>query len=76
MEDSATMLVSRHVAAAGRVNLADIRSPVGAPESMWTGATDAVEELTALRLYVDDKPALELADVRRKALQVKGREGD
>lgn len=76
MEDSATMLVSRHVAAAGRVNLADIRSPVGAPESMWAGATDAVEELQALRLYVDDKPALELADVRRKALQVKGREGD
>jgi replicative DNA helicase len=76
MEDSASMLVSRHVAAAGRVNLADIRSPQHAPESMWTGAAEAVDQLKPLKLYVDDRPALELKDVRRKALQVKGREGD
>ena len=76
MEDSASMLVSRHVAAAGRVNLADIRSPQHAPESMWTGAMDAVDQLSPLKLYVDDRPALELKDVRRKALQVKGKEGD
>ena len=76
MEDSASMLVSRHVAAAGRVNLADIRAPQGAPEAMWTGVSDGLEALTPLRLYIDDRPALELKDVRRKALQVKGREGD
>lgn len=76
MEDSATMLVSRHVAAAGRVNLADIRSPEHAPESMWTGAMDGVDQLAPLRLYIDDSPALELQDVRRKALQVKAKEGD
>jgi replicative DNA helicase len=76
MEDSASMLVSRHVAAAGRVNLADIRSPQHAPDTIWQGVEDGTSQLAPLKLYVDDRPALELADVRRKALQVKGREGD
>lgn len=76
MEDSANMLLSRHVAAAGRVNLADVRSPAHAPASMWEGVSDGVEELQHLKLYINDQPALELHDVRRKALQVKGREGD
>lgn len=76
MEDSASMLVSRHVAAAGRVNLADIRAPHHAPASMWNGVMEGVEALRPLRLYIDDRPALELKDVRRKAMQIKGREGD
>ena len=76
MEDSTGMLVSRHVAAAGRVNLADVRSPQHAPASMWEGVSDGVEELQHLHLYINDQPALELHDVRRKALQVKGRAGD
>jgi len=70
------MLVSREVAAAGRVNLADIRSPEKAPDSMWTGVSDAMEVLRPLHLFIDDRPALKLADVRRKALQVKRRSGD
>lgn len=78
MEDSASMLVSRHVAAAGRVNLADVRSPDPdrVPGNFWDGVSDGVEALRPLRLYINDQPALELHDVRRKALQVKGREGD
>lgn len=78
MEDSASMLVSRHVAAAGRVNLADVRSPDPSrvPANFWDGISDGVEVLRPLKLYINDQPALELHDVRRKALQVKGREGD
>lgn len=75
MEDSAQMLVSRHVAAAGRVNLADIRAPQRAPQAMWDGVTEGMEQLAPLRLYIDDRPALELKDVRRKAMQVKARAG-
>ena len=75
MEDSDDMLVARQVAAAGRVNLADIRAPQRAPESMWTGVATAVDELQPVRLWIDDQPALSLADVRRKITQVRRRVG-
>jgi replicative DNA helicase len=75
MEDSDMMLVSRQVAAAGRVNLADIRTPQHAPDSMWRGVAEGVDALQALPLYIDDKPALALRDVRRKAMQVLRRKG-
>lgn len=76
MEDSEFMLVARQVAAAGRVNLADIRAPDRAPDRMWTGVTEGVEQLGALRLFIDDQPSLTLMDVRRKMAQVRRREGD
>jgi replicative DNA helicase len=76
MEDSEHMLVSRQVAAAGRVNLADIRNPARAAQSMWDGVASGVEALQPLRLHLDDRPALTLQDLRRKALQVQRREGD
>lgn len=69
------MLVSRHVAAAGRINLADIRNPEKAPEAMWGAVAQAADELKDLPLFVDDDACLALADVRRKALQVKQRSG-
>lgn len=70
MEDSAMSATARHVAAAGRINLADLRNPRGAPESMWSALTAAVEGLAALHVYMDDQPALTVADVRRKLQQV------
>lgn len=76
MEDSDQMLVARQVAAAGRVNLADIRQPVNRPGEFWEGVSDGVDSLRGLRLWVDDRPALTLADVRRKATQVRARAGD
>jgi len=80
MEDSKTMLINRQVASAGRVNLADVRRPdrvsAGAQPRMWEGLTDGVAKLEALRLYVDDSPALDMAAVRRKVQQVKRRAGD
>lgn len=75
MEDSSQMLLARHIAAQGRINLADLRNPAHAPDSMWGAAVQAIEDLKDLPLYVDDSACLSLADVRRKALQVKQRNG-
>ena len=73
MEDSAQMLVARQVAAAGRVNLADIRNPAEAPERLWSGVLDGAEDLKGLPLYIDDEAALKTADVKRKVGEVKRR---
>lgn len=75
-EDSLGMLTARHVAAAGRVNLAHIRNPRTAPQSMWQGVTDGITELVPLRIAMDDQAGLTLADVRRKVQQVKRKHGD
>ena len=76
MEDSDQMLVSRQVAAAGRVNLADIRAPDKAPDSIWQNIEAGISAIQPLRLYLDDRPALTLHDVKRKALQVRRKNGD
>ena len=72
-EDSLNMLTMRHVAAAGRVNLADLRHPVGLPGAVWAGIVEGVEGIRGLSISMDDQPALTLADVRHKAQQVKAR---
>jgi replicative DNA helicase len=75
MEDSAQTAAQRMLAAAGGVNLADIRQPQRAPESMWSGVLRAVDELQGLSVWIDDQPALTVADVRRKMQQVQARNG-
>ncbi len=75
-EDSLMSLTQRHVAAAGRVNLAWLRSPKNAPDAMWHGVVQGVGELMPLHLSMDDQGSLKLADVRRKVQQVKRRHGD
>lgn len=74
-EDSLRMLLARMVAAAGRVNLADLRNPQRAAGDIWSGVTDGVERLRTLNLRIDDQAALTLLDVRRKIQQVKRRHG-
>jgi replicative DNA helicase len=74
LEDSNSMLISRQVASAGRANLADIRSPQHAPESMWAAVTDAVSELGPMRIYVDDQAGLSLQQVVQKARYVQSKE--
>jgi replicative DNA helicase len=74
-EDSLLSGTGRMVASAGGVNLADIRNPQAAPQSMWAGVTDGVQELAPLHISMDDQTGLNLADVRRKAQQVKRRHG-
>ncbi len=75
-EDSNQSLLARHVAAAGRVNLSNIRNPQGAPDAMWSGVSEAIDRLSKLRLYFDDQAGLTLMDVRRKIQQVKRRDPD
>lgn len=75
MEDSAMSATARHVAAAGGINLADLRNPRAAPESMWGALSGAIEELAALHVCMDDQAALTVADVRRKVQQVTLRHG-
>lgn len=75
LEDMLIGQTRRLVAAAGGINLADLRNPKKAPESMWNALTDAVESLRGLSLYLDDEPALTVMDVRRKVQQVKRRAG-
>ena len=74
-EDSLLSSTARFVAAAGGVNLADLRNPIAAPQTMWHGVTEAVAELQPLHVTMDDQTGLSLADVRRKAQQVKRRHG-
>lgn len=74
-EDSNNTATARFVAAAGRVNLADLRNPRAAPDSMWHGVTEGMEELRPLQVSMDDQTGLTLADVRRKCRQVRRRCG-
>jgi replicative DNA helicase len=72
-EDSLNSLTARQVAAAGRVNLADLRNPRNAPESMWEGVSEGIDALGKLHIAMDDQAALSIMDVRRKIQQVKRR---
>jgi len=72
-EDSAQMLVSRNVASAGRINLAHLRQPERATDGDWGRVSEAVDKLAGRQIWIDDQPGIGLADVRRKAHQVKAR---
>ena len=74
-EDSILSGAARFIAAAGGVNLADLRNPEAAPQAMWEGIAGAMDELKPLTVAMDDQTGLSLADVRRKAQQVKRRHG-
>lgn len=76
MEDSEQMLVSRQVAATGRVNLADLRNPARATGAMWEGVAKGIDKLNALPIHVDDQASLTQREVRRKANYVRSRRGD
>ena len=75
-EDSLLTLTARHIAAAGLVNLADLRNPKAAPDSMWRGVATAMDELKCLRIDTDDQVGLTLADVRRKIQATRRKHGE
>jgi replicative DNA helicase len=68
-------LTARHMAALGRINLADLRQPAKAPQEMWDRVTEAAEKLRHLNLVMDDQGGLSLLDVRRKVMGTKRRHG-
>jgi replicative DNA helicase len=76
LEDSANMLISRHVASAGRTPLEHVRMPQHAPDSMWTAVADVVEELGQLPVWLDDRAGLSLQQVVNKAKYVQRKAGD
>lgn len=75
MEDSIVSQVSRLVAAAGRVNLADIRNPRRAADGMWEGVAAGVDVLAKTMIDLDETAAITLLDVRRKVQQSRRRRG-
>lgn len=76
LEDSANMLISRHVASVGRAPLEHVRMPQHAPDSLWEAVAHACETLARLPVWVDDRAGLALADVANKVAFVKARAGD
>jgi replicative DNA helicase len=73
LEDSANMLLSRHVASVGRTPLEHVRMPQHAPQSLWDAVAAAAEELQRLPVWVDDRAGLSLGDVASKVAYVKAK---
>lgn len=68
-------LVSRHVAALGSINLADLRRPDQMADETWGRLNEAVEAVRYLTMSMDDQRALTLLDVRRKVMNAKRQHG-
>ena len=66
-----TEVADRAVAHAGRVDYSALMSGRLGTEG-WARAADAMEKLSSLPLYVDDQPALTIAEIKSKARSVKG----
>jgi replicative DNA helicase len=75
LEDSSGMLISRQVAAIGRVALEHVRVPQHAPDSLWEAVAEATAQLACLPLWVDDSAGLSLQQVVQKANYVKRKAG-
>lgn len=71
MEMSDEELADRAIASAGRVSHDRLQSG-RFEDSDWKAIVDAVGDEAMRRMYVDDQPALTLADIRTKAKQVPG----
>lgn len=66
-----TEVADRAVVHAGRVDYSALMSGRLSDDG-WSRATDGLERLAQLPMYVDDQPALTIAEVRAKARLVKG----
>lgn len=78
-EDSLLTLTARHVAAAGGINLADLRDPRRAEQrgdaDLWRRVQEGVDIVAPLRIDTDDQGGLTVADVRRKMQQTRRARG-
>jgi replicative DNA helicase len=73
MEMGEAEIADRGVASTGRVSYSALLTGRMDREG-WSRASDAMETLGRLPMYVDDQPALTLRDVRFKAKSIKGLE--
>jgi replicative DNA helicase len=68
-------LVARHVSALGRINLGALRNPSELKDSGWSAVSEALERMRHMAMILDEQRALTLADVRRKVMEAKRRQG-
>ena len=66
-------LTSRHVAALGGVNLAEMRRPESMSDETWSRVSEAVEVARSYNMALDEQRALKLLDIRRKVMEEKRR---
>jgi len=70
MEDSASMLISRHVASVSRTPFEHIRLPHQGGEGLLSTVLEACQRLVRLPVWLDDRGGLSLADVVQAARAV------
>lgn len=74
-EMSVMELMHRHTAAMGSIDLGRIMSADATDQPMWQAVTEAAHRLGQLKLVHDEQCALNLLDIRRKAMSVKRQHG-
>lgn len=74
-EMSVMELMHRHTAAMGSIDLGRIMSADASDDGMWHGVTEAAHRLGELNLIHDEQCALNLLDIRRKAMSVRRQHG-
>ncbi|MBI5270660.1 MAG: replicative DNA helicase [Burkholderiales bacterium] len=70
-----SQLADRATSQLGRINLRDVLRPEGVDNEFWTRVCEASERSANIRLLIDDRPALTIAAIRRKARAMKRKHG-
>ncbi|MDR3455408.1 MAG: DnaB-like helicase C-terminal domain-containing protein [Rhodoferax sp.] len=74
-EMSVMELMHRHTAAMSSIDLGRIVGADASDQPMWQGVTEAAHRLGKLNLVHDEQCALNLLDIRRKAMSVRRQHG-
>ncbi|QDL39333.1 replicative DNA helicase [Rhodoferax sediminis] len=74
-EMSVMELMHRHTAAMSSIDLGRIVGADASDQPMWQGVTEAAHRLGKLKLVHDEQCALNLLDIRRKAMSVRRQHG-
>jgi replicative DNA helicase len=75
MEMSEAQVSDRNIAALGGIPISWLRKPQADDEHYWSRMTAAFIKAQALDLFIDDKTALSLIEIRAKARSIKRRHG-
>jgi replicative DNA helicase len=75
MEMSEAQVNDRNIAALGGIPISWLRKPQADDEHYWSRMTAAFIKAQALDLFIDDKTALSVIEIRAKARSVKRRHG-
>lgn len=75
MEMSKTQVVDRNIAALGGIPISLLRNPAFTDMSFWDRVTVAIKKMEELSLFIDDKTALSLIQIRAKARSIKRKHG-